>query len=97
MHLTDVLTWIVNKLKPNSSLFVKMLVKYLGLTGLKGWLASIFIKKTVKKVTNEAEKAIDKAEGKRAIKELKEEMQKPNDEIDWTKVDKLEREILEGR
>lgn len=69
----------------------------LKLSGFKAWLASFFIKKAIEKGKDEVTNGIDKVQDKSAKEQLKKEMSKPYKEIDWQKVDRLEREILEGK
>lgn len=89
---------ILEYLKSNSGYIVSLLVKmFTGLTGFAAWAASTVLKKLVEYGIITAEKAVDAAEDKKAIEELKKESAKPLTEIDRKKLDELERKILEGK
>ena len=81
---------------------VSLALKTLGApAGVLGWIIAYFAKKELKEAADVGEdkidNAIDKVEDTDAVKQLKAEMLKPKEQIDWDKVDRLEREILEGK
>lgn len=71
------------------------------LSGFFGWIVSFILKRVIstvgEKVIETAENAVDDIQNKSAADQLKEEMKKPFVDIDWGLVDKLEKQILEGK
>lgn len=66
----------------------------LKLAGFRAWIAQIIITKVLKKVASEVAKEHDKVSDLTLTEQLQAEMRKDLKDIDWQKVDRLEREIM---
>lgn len=96
--LSQVLGKVVKFLKETMPSLVSVIIKTaFGLTGVYGWIAAYIAKKASEELLKEADDAVDTIQNKAAIEELKKEMMKPLKEINWKRVDELEKEILEGK
>lgn len=88
----------VSFLRANSKTGISFVLKtFLKLQGPVLWLASTLVAKLVELGLITVENAVDKSQDKKAIEEIKEEMKKPEAQRDMSKIDELEREILEGK
>ena len=67
------------------------------LSSFRAWLASLLIKKVIDKTKDKLDDRIDTIDDNSATERLKKEMLKDLKDIDWALVDKLEREIHEGK
>lgn len=82
----------------NTKTIVKLITTtVLKLSGLRAWLASIVLGKVIDKAVDKIDSKKDQIEDTDATAELKKEMLKDIKDIDWTKVDRLEREIMKAR
>lgn len=68
----------------------------LNLTGLKGRLVFIIVKKFVAWGLMSVEKGLDYTQNHAAAKEIVKEAAKPYGEIDWDKIEKLEKELWDN-
>lgn len=82
----------------NTKTIIKLITTtVLKLSGFRAWLAGIILGKVVDKAVDKIEQKKDQIEDTDATTELKKEMLKDLKDIDWEKVDRLEREIMKGK